>query len=66
MNKIQRKVLNHLLDLYEQSKTFMGQNKLTQSFSVEVGKLFQKYEDDAEYDYFCEVNDALEELEDQR
>lgn len=63
MNKIQRKVLNHLLDLYEQSKTFMGQNKLTQSFSVEVGKLFQKYEDDAEYDYFCEVNDALEELE---
>lgn len=65
MNKIQTKVLNKLIDSYEQSKTFLGQNKVKQSFSVTVGKLFPRYRDDAEYDFFCEVNEALEELEGQ-
>ena len=63
MNKVQRKVVNHLLDQYEQSKSFLGENKVCQSFSVNITKLFPKYEDDAEYDLFCEVNESLRELE---
>lgn len=63
MDKLQRKVLNHLLDQYEQSKTFLEENKVCQSFSVKITKLFPKYEDDAEYDFFCEINESLKELE---
>lgn len=65
MNQIQKKTLNKLLDSYEQSLTFQGKNKVRQSFSVEVVKLFPRYEDDAEYDFFTEVNEALAELEEQ-
>ena len=63
MNKVQCKVLNHLLDQYEQSKSFLGENKVSQNFSVNITKLFPKYDDDAEYDLFCEVNESLKELE---
>lgn len=62
MEKLQRKVLERLLDSYEKSKTFQGENQVNQSFSVSVEKLFPKYGDDAEYDYFCRVNQAMEEL----
>lgn len=62
MEKLKRKVLEHLLDSYEKSKSFQGENRVNQSFSVSVEKLFPKYGDDAEYDYFCQVNQAMEEL----
>lgn len=63
MDKIQAAVLNKLLDQYEQSKTFLGQNKVNQSFDVKIGKVYPKYKDDAEYDFFREVNASLKELE---
>lgn len=63
MNKIQVRVLECLLDSYEKSKTFQGENQVNQSFSVNLRKLFPKYYDDAEYEYFCQVNDAMEELQ---
>lgn len=62
MERLQRRVLERLLDSYERSKTFQGENQVSQSFSVSVEKLFPKYGDDAEYDYFCRVNQAMEEL----
>lgn len=61
-DQLQRKVLEHLLDSYEKSRTFQGENQVRQSFSVQIGKLFPRYQDDAEYDYFCRVNEAMEEL----
>lgn len=63
MNQIQEKVLQRLLDIYEKSKTFMEANKVKQSFSISVAKVFPKYKDDAEYNFFCEVNESLQELE---
>lgn len=65
MIEIQRKVLGRLLDAYEKSKTFQGENKVNQRFAVEVEKLFPRYRDDAEYEFFCRVNEALLELEQQ-
>lgn len=62
MDRQQRKVLEHLLDSYERSRTFRGDNQVNQSFSVSIGKLFPKYNDDAEYDYFCQINESMEEL----
>lgn len=62
MDRHQRKVLGYLLDSYERSRTFRGDNQVTQTFSASVGKIFPKYNDDAEYDYFCQMNESMEEL----
>ena len=62
MDRQQRKILEHLLDSYERSRTFRGDNQVRQSFSVSVGKIFPKYNDDAEYEYFCQINESIEEL----
>lgn len=60
---IEGKVINALLDLYENSKTFIGQNKTNQNFKVSPSKLFKKYDDDAEYDFYKNVNSHLTNLE---
>lgn len=62
MNQIQKKVLESLLDTYEKSKTFTETNKVNQSFGVTIARIFPKYKDDAEYDFFCEINESLQEL----
>ena len=62
MDRQQRKVLEHLLNSYERSRTFRGDNQVSQSFSVSIGKIFPKYNDDAEYDYFCQINESMGEL----
>ena len=61
--KIQETVLNKLLDKYEKSKTFTGTNQVNQSFAKRIFEIYPKYSDDAEYDLFCEINEALRELE---
>lgn len=63
MKNEQRKLLNNLLDKYEKSKTFQGENKVTQSISVKPEKVFPAYMDDAQYDVFDKVNKAIEDLE---
>ena len=54
--RIELKVLNELLDLYEKSKTFLGENKNHQTFKVAVSKLFPKYDDDSEFELYKEIN----------
>ncbi len=61
--KIELKVLNELLDLYEKSKTFLGENKNHQTFKVTVSKLFPKYEDDSEFELYKEINQNLDSLQ---
>ncbi len=61
--KIQQKTINKLLDKYEKSKTFTGTNQVNQRFEKRIAELFPKYNDDAEYELFCDVNDALKDLE---
>lgn len=63
IERIQQITINKLLDKYEKSKTFTGENQVNQSFERRVGELFPKYNDDAEYELFCDVNEALKELE---
>lgn len=63
LNDIQSKTIHSLLDKYEKSKTFLGENQVNQKFSRRINELFPKYQDDAEYDYFCDVNEALNELQ---
>lgn len=61
--KIELKVLNELLNLYEKSKTFLGENKNHQTFKISVSKLFPKYDDDSEFELYKEINQNLDLLQ---
>jgi len=63
MTEKQRKILNTLIDKYERSATFRGESKVKQSFSTDPAKLFPKYSDEGEYDYFISVNQDIRDLE---
>lgn len=56
-------LLNALLERYERSKTFMGNNKVSQNIYVKPEKLFPDYADDSKYEVFEKVNTAVSELE---
>lgn len=62
-NKLESKILNALLDSFEKSKTFIGENKNQQTFKISVSKLFPKYDDDSEYEFYKETNACLSLLE---
>lgn len=63
MKNYEKRILDHLVDKYERSKSFLGENKTNQSFSEKMKKLFPRYDDPAEYELFSSVNEALRELE---
>lgn len=60
--KIESKILNSLLDSYEKSKTFIGENKNQQTFKISVARLFPKYDDDSDFAFYKEINTNLESL----
>lgn len=59
MTNYKKIILNFLLDKYERSKSFTGDNKIEQRFSVKIATLFPKYGDEAEYDLFNALNEAV-------
>lgn len=59
VNKYAKKIINKLLDKYESSKTFTGDNKVNQTFSYEVGKLFPDYQDLSKYEVFENINETI-------
>ncbi|HAE61799.1 MAG TPA: hypothetical protein DCG38_05655 [Eubacteriaceae bacterium] len=61
-DKYEKQILNSLLDKYEKSKSFMGGNKVNQSFAVSVDKLFSKYGDHSNFEVFQGVNEGIEVL----
>lgn len=63
MTKFEKNILNYLLDKYERSKSFNGDNKIGQTFSVKITKLYPQYADEAEYDLYRNICDTAFELE---
>lgn len=63
MDRYQETVLNELLNKYESSRSYLGENRVSQSFAVTIAKKFPRYADDSEYDLFREINDSLLEIE---
>lgn len=63
MMKYEKAILEYLLDKYERSKSFTGDNRIGQSFSVKLAKLFPRYGDEAEYELFCSLNETVSDLE---
>ena len=57
-----RVILNALLDKYETSKRFSGENKVDRKIQVQVTALFSEYLDHANYDDFNTINEAIESL----
>lgn len=61
--KYEKAILDHLLDKYERSKSFTGDNQKSQSFSVKLAKLYPKYEDEAEYELLRALDQTVMTLE---
>ena len=62
MSKYEKAILNSLLDRYEKSKSFVGDNKVNQKFAVKIMSLFPRYEDHDNFDEFQIVNEAVDVL----
>ena len=62
MNKYEEKIINKLLDKYENSKSFIGQNKVNQRFSVKIATVFPRYTDHSNFEIFQAVNEAVDVL----
>ena len=64
LREFQKKVLELLLDKYEDSKTYAGENRVSQSFSVLPSKVFGSYDSDYEdVDLVRDFESQMEELE---
>lgn len=64
LREYQIKLLNLLLDKYESSKTFAGENRISQSFSEKPGKIFPAYDSDyTDLDLIRDFEGQMEELE---
>lgn len=63
-NAVQKQVLEALLDQYEGSKTYQGENKVTQSFQIPPEKVFREYVSDyADVDQIRDFENQMRELE---
>lgn len=62
INRYENEIINKLINKYEKSKSFTGENKVNQKFSVKVSSLFIKYGDHSNYEVFQGVNEAIDNL----
>ncbi|MBZ9689784.1 DUF2220 domain-containing protein [Clostridium estertheticum] len=60
ISKYERGIIDKLLDKYEKSKSFTGENKVNQKFSIKITSLFSKYIDHSNYEIFQGVNEAID------
>ena len=59
-NRFESLIINKLLDKFERSKSFIGDNKVNQRFIVKVSSLFPQYEDHSNYEAFNSINEAID------
>jgi hypothetical protein len=62
ISKYEKEIINKLLDKYEKSKSFVGENKVNQRFNVKISSVFPKYTDHSNYEIFQTVNEAVDNL----
>lgn len=60
ISKYESVIIDKLLDKYEKSKSFTGDNKVNQKFSIRVSSIFSKYSDHSNYVVFHAVNEAID------
>ena len=64
MNRYAKEILNNLLDKYERSKSFTGDNVNQQSFTIKIADLYPKYADDSEYELINSLSETISVLVD--
>lgn len=63
-NEVQKNVLNLLLDKYEKSKTYLGENKVAQNFCIRPEEIWKNYKSDyADTDLIYDFENQICELE---
>jgi hypothetical protein len=62
LSNYEKTIIDKLLDKYESSKTFLGDNKVQQKFSVNITSLFPEYADHSNYEAFDGINLAIDTL----
>ena len=64
LSKFQKDLLNLLLDQYEKSKTYRGENKVAQTFSAEPSRIYPGYDSDyTDVEQIRDFESQMEELE---
>ena len=58
--KIADMILGRLIDKYEKSRSYIGENKVRQRFSIRITDVFPGYADHSQIDIFRSVNDTAE------
>jgi hypothetical protein len=62
ISNFEKEIINRLIDKYEKSKSFTGDNKVIQRFTMKIPSLFPKYNDHSEYELFVALNDSIDTL----
>lgn len=62
ISNYEKEIINRLIDKYEKSKSFIGDNKVNQRFTIKIPSLFPKYNDHSEYELFVALNDSIDTL----
>jgi hypothetical protein len=62
ISNYEKEIINRLIDKYEKSKSFNGDNKVNQRFTIKISSLFPKYNDHSEYELFEAINDSIDTL----
>lgn len=62
VNTPDKKILSALVAKYERSKSFNGENKVNQKFTVKTSILFKKYLGNDEFELFTKINDVIADL----
>lgn len=63
INNYERIILNNLLTKFERSKSFTGNNKVSQRFVLKVASLFPQYTDHSDFESFQGINEAIDVLQ---
>ena len=58
--KYEKQILNALLDKYERSKSFIGDNKVNQKFTIHLATAFPQYRDHSDFETFDALNDTID------
>ena len=58
--KYEKQILNVLLDKYERSKSFIGDNKVNQKFTIHLSTAFPQYKDHSDFETFDALNDTVD------
>ena len=58
----QKKIINYLLDRYERSKLFSGENKVNVRIKEKTVKIFPEYGEHSAFEKFMEINMNIQRL----